>query len=80
MALFKVRRVKPNKRGYFVPASKREFYYTSMDPSIRKGMVTHLPEFGPKDFFEILEDYSDGKCRERKNKAPSAWCMRWWPK
>lgn len=80
MALFKVRRVKVNKRKRFVPVGKREFFYTSMDPTIQEGMVVHLPEFGPDDYYEILKDYSDGKCRQTRRRDSDAWCGRWWPK
>ena len=78
MALFKVRRVKPNKRGYFVPASKREFYYISTDPDLKEGMVTHLPEFGGAEWYEILKDYGGGRQPKRRNHG--FWCGRWWPK
>lgn len=78
MALFKVRRAKVNKRGYFVPASKREFFYCSTDPDIREGMVTHLPELGGVDWYEILKDYGGG--RQPKRRSPVSWLGRWWPK
>ena len=79
MALFKVRRVKANKRGYFVPASKRELYYTSTDPNLKEGMVTHLPGFGGTEWYEIVKDYGGSRQpKRRENRA--RWIERWWPK
>ena len=67
MAIFKIRRVKQNKRGCFVPAGKRELYYTSTDPNLKEGDVYRLPGLG-QDFFEILRDYGGGRNARNSNR------------
>ena len=81
MAMFKVRRVKANKRGYFVPASKRVEFITSLDPTLEEGMVCTLPGMG-KDFFEILKDYGGGRSagnsyRGRRNSGSGCMSPYW---
>ena len=76
MAIFKVRLVKQRKNGYFRPASKRWFYYISTDPDLEEGIVTHLPEFGTRDYYEILKDYSGGEHRQTKRRIPGFWYMK----
>ena len=76
MSMFKIRRVKQNKRGCFRPVGKREIHYISTDPDLKEGMVTHLPEFGTRDYYEILKDYSGGERRQTKRRSPCFWYMK----